>query len=373
MKLKNFSPILFLSSLGAGGISIMGFAFLQYTFLPFFIKNPQGLISLAQIPHGKLSIFNEILFRFLEVKMVIFAILHFVLTAIFIFQFFHWNKNSRYQFFIDPLKNSAFLAIPLSIFMSMNVAIGPIRFFIPTFAKNLQTLMPMAFVFWIILLIVFLWLQIKILHLSFITKFNADKISFGNLLHSFSLLMAAVVGAGIAAMSNNPQIAKIAFLLASIPFSAGIFLFFIKITSVFRNHFGEKDFAEKFLPSILIVIPNLTLMAISIFRFGHFFEKKFNAHLIAFFPAVLVIFFGLSVWYLLFGFTLLKKNFCFEVCQKFTPQNWGLICPIVAFGVLSSFIFSFFPFAFLKLIIIIFIFIAIFLFFKFLKEQFKRK
>ena len=248
MKVKNFSPIFFLASLGAGGIAVMGFAFLQYTFLPFFVENPKGLISFAQIPHGNLSIFNEILFRFLEIKMAAFSILHFVLTAIFIFQFLKWNRNDRREFFENPLKNSAFLAIPLSIFMSMNVAIGPVRFFAPAFAANLQNLIPAAFAVWIFLLGAFLFLQIKILKISFEKKFDADQISFGNLLHSFSLLMAAVVGAGIAALSQNLEIARAAFLISTIPFSAGVFLFFVKIAAIFRNHFGDENFAEKFLP-----------------------------------------------------------------------------------------------------------------------------
>ena len=51
--MKKFSPLLFLASLGAGGISIIPFAFFNYAF-----DHPKGLIKYADITHGQLSMFN---------------------------------------------------------------------------------------------------------------------------------------------------------------------------------------------------------------------------------------------------------------------------------------------------------------------------
>ena len=41
---KNFNPLLFLSALGAGGIAIMPFAFMNYA-----VPHPKGLIALEHV------------------------------------------------------------------------------------------------------------------------------------------------------------------------------------------------------------------------------------------------------------------------------------------------------------------------------------
>lgn len=49
-----FSPLIFLASLGAGGIAVMPFAFLQYTF-----SHGPGLVKIADIGHGTLPLSGE--------------------------------------------------------------------------------------------------------------------------------------------------------------------------------------------------------------------------------------------------------------------------------------------------------------------------
>jgi hypothetical protein len=68
--LKNtFNPLLFLATTGAGGISVGGFILLQY-----MVYSGKGLAILSQIPQTPLNIA-------IEAIMVIFAIIHFVLSA----------------------------------------------------------------------------------------------------------------------------------------------------------------------------------------------------------------------------------------------------------------------------------------------------
>ena len=71
---KDFSPLLFLAALGAGGISVIPFAFLQYTF-----HTGKGLVTYSSVAHNTLSLGQQVLFRSLEAVMIIFTIIHLIL------------------------------------------------------------------------------------------------------------------------------------------------------------------------------------------------------------------------------------------------------------------------------------------------------
>ncbi len=335
-KIKNFSPLSFLASLGAGGIAIIPFAFLQYTF-------PHGpeLVKIADLKHGTLSAGMEFFFRSLEGVMVIFSIIHLILTIVFIKKFLRWRKTESYkEMFESPLSNAALVTPLLSIAMTMNVFIGPIRFFIPSFADNLQGFMFPALVFWIVLWTVLMATEIKLLKISFVKGFDISKITFGWLLHPFALGMVTVVGTGIAAMSRNPSIANLAAFMALISGSMGIFLLLVKLFVIFKSQFGSDGLPEKqFLPSFLIVVPVMTLYSISAFRIGHYLEHAFDFHLSVYFFFVIVLPFAFQIWYLLFGVSLLKDYFKKHFFKKeYHVTQWGLVCPVVAFGVLGSFV-----------------------------------
>lgn len=276
----NFSPLLFLASLGAGGIAVIPFAFFQYT-----IDHGKGLIKYADLAHGTLPLTTEILYRSLEFVMIIFALLHIILTIMFIKKLIRFVKSTNYDNFInDPLKNSAILAPFISFTMTMNIFIGPIRYFIPSFADNLQTFMLPALLFWMLLWILILRMEIKLLRISFINNFDVNKITFGWLLHPFALGMLTVVGTGIAALSANSSIAHTAAFMSMITGSMGFFLLIVKLIAIFKSHFFQNGLPEKqFLPSFLIVIPNITLYAISAFRIGHYLEKHMGYHLDSYF------------------------------------------------------------------------------------------
>lgn len=374
--LDNFTPLIFLASLGAGGIAVMPFAFLQYTFF-----TGDGLIAIKHLMHGSNSLLQESFFRLLESIMIIFSLIHIVLSVVFFIKLFFWLKTKEYNSFVNnPLKNAGILVPFISILMTMNVFIGPIRFFIPWFAENLQLLMFPAFLFWIFLFILLLRLDIKLLKISFIQGFDVDKISFGWLLHPFALSMLSVVGTGIAAMAKNSNIAHLAAFMSLISLSMGIFLFIVKIISIFKSHFNQVGLPQRqFLPSFLMVIPIVTLFAISAFRFGHYLEHQFNYSLGPYFMIITLGAFAFEMWYLFFGLAILKEFFLkYYFKNEYYVTLWGLICPIVAFGVLGSFVYStFLPSIILYIFVLLIILIAIIfyfdLFFRFNNCLFKRK
>ena len=361
MNLKKFNPLMFLMALGAGGISVIPFAFFQYT-----TEHGAGLVTLSQMGHGSLSIIKELLFRSLEFAMAIFAIIHIVLMVGLFKRFNKWKKTDAYKEMLkDPLKNTAILAPFIAIIMTLNVFVGPIRFFIQSFADNLQSFMLPALIAWGIIWIALMKFDMKLLKISFEEDFDVGKISFGWLLHPFALSMLTVTGTGIAALAKSASVAHTAAFMSMVSGTMAAFLLTVKLISIFKSHYAAKGLPERqFLPSFLIVIPNITLLAISAFRIGHYLENNFAMHMGPYFLLVMTIAFAFETWYLLFGLTLLKDYFTKYFFKKeFYVSQWGLVCPIVAYAVLGSFVYKVFvPNALLYLTILGTTLVAVLLF-----------
>ncbi|MBU2510854.1 hypothetical protein KJ966_05935 [bacterium] len=338
MEKNSFSPLSFLASLGAGGIAVVPFAFFQYTY-----HTGKGLITFNQIDHFSLPLLQQLLFYALEIVMVVFAIIHFVLTYQNTKELIGWVKTKEYEkLFNDPLKNAGIMATFLSYFMTMNVFIGPIRFFIPFMSKNLQATMLPALIVGGILWALMMRMEIKLLKTSFVKSFDVSKIHFGWLLHPFALAMGTVTLTGIAAMSKTPNIAHTAASLAFISGSMAFFLLIVKLISIFKSHFAAEGLPDKqFLPSMLIVVPIITLLAISGFRLGHYFERQLGFHTEFLEFAIIAFSFAFETWYLMFGLALLKDYFKKHFFKKeYYITQWGLICPFVAYAVLGSFLYE---------------------------------
>ncbi|PIE45262.1 MAG: hypothetical protein CSA45_03710 [Gammaproteobacteria bacterium] len=338
MKNNHFTPMIFLASLGAGGISVIPFAFLQYV-----IPHGKGLVQRAEIDFASLSAGGALLHYSLDGIMILFAAIHLYLTIVYSGRLWRFIKVDSFKAFMgDPLKNTAILPPFISIVMTMNVFIGPIRYFIPWFADNLQLMMVPALIVWLIIYVLLIMTEIKLLKASFLQRFDIDKISFGWLLHPFALGMLTVTGTGFAALAKSPTVAHTAAFLTMVSGSMGLFLFSIKIFTVFNRYFRNEGLGEKaLLPSFLIVLPNITLYAIALFRWGHYLEHHHSIHLDAYFTLIITGAFAFETWYLLFGIVLLFDYFRKDYFKKeYYVTQWGLICPFVAYAVLASFTYS---------------------------------
>jgi len=151
-------------------------------------------------------------------------------------------------------------------------------------------------------------------------------------------------GTGFAAMAQDPTIANIAAFMTFTSGSVGIFLFFVKLISIFKSHFTMKGMTERqFLPSFLIIIPITTLYAISFFSLGHYFEHQFGFHLQAFSTLIVVVPFAFQTCYFAFGLSMLRDYFKKDFFRKeYYVLLWAFICPFVGCAVLGTFVHKFF-------------------------------
>lgn len=366
--IQNFNPLLFLLSLGAGGIAVAPFAFLQYV----FYEGP-GLVTYSALHSTITSFAQQILFTSLEVIMVLFATIHLIATVILAKKLFVWlRKKQHVSYLQNPLTNAGILAPFISLVMTMNVFIGPLRYFIPALSQNLQQLMLPALIFWGVIWIVLMKVDLRLLKISFEKPFDVNKISFGWLLHPFALAMLSVTGMGIAAMSHTPTIAHTAAFMSVVCATMAAFLLLVKLIAIFKSHFAQQSLPEKqFLPSFLIVVPNITLLALTAFRFAHYVQHNFGFELEGLMFFILLLAFAFETWYLLFGATLLKDYFKRHFFKKeFYVTQWGLVCPVVAYAVLGSFLFAHFvQSSILFTVVFVTILIAVVLFFLLLVRQ----
>jgi len=330
-KSKSFDPIMFLMSLGAGGLSIGLWAFFMFTF-----KHGKGLFNHDQLSQVITSNFQKYLFFSTEVLIIIMAIVHLVTITYLLIKYFKWLKTKDYKNYIsDPLRNNGIMTVFLTITMTFNVIFAIGNHFIFKNGPLFQPIMGPALIGYFILYIFTMGTSIKILKIAFTNTFDFNKIHFGFMMHPFALSMLAVTGFGISAFSKNYIISSIAFFLAFAPWLVAILLTLIKIVTMFQHHFKNNLPDRNFLPSTLIVMPTIMLIFLSLTRIGHYLHNNLKGVEIgpAYYAIVTIIPFVFLFWYGLFSLTLIKDYF--KTYKKFNVTQWGFICPIAAFNVIG--------------------------------------
>ena len=347
---EKFNPLIWLSALGAGGVSIAAFIILQYT-----IWTGKGLANFAAMEQTNLVIF-------LEAIMVVFGFIHLVLTLYYAVAIFKWMKTEKYQEYKEnPLVNAGLMAPMVSLAMSLNVVIGVVRYFSDYMVHNFQAMMLPGFIGFSILWFVIVNEEVLLLSKSFTKGFDMDKIHFGWLLHPFALGMITVTGTGLAAMSHTHWIASTSAFMSLISGTMGMFLMSVKLFSIFKKHFNQEGTLDnQFAPTYIIVIPIITVFAISFFRLGHFAEHALHAeNIAAMMKFGMVTAFAFQVWYFWFGLVMLKDYWTGYFKNTQHVSQWGLICPFVGFVALGAFVFKLFAsylfFQYILLAILVFV------------------
>jgi hypothetical protein len=335
---KEFSPLHFLAAMGAGGIAVAPFAIMQYT-----IPHPKGLITQTQMAnvvdnsHHFLSQWIGVF----EGVMIVFAIIHLILSALFYSKYFKAKANNAYDAMEkNPLTNATLLGPFLAIAMTFNVFIGVVRYFVPWMQENFQALMLPSLIAWLALLIANLFRVMQLLRFNFTHEFDLSKAHFGWMLFPFSLGMTSVVGSGIAALAKNPQIANIAAFGTSVGLMGASFLLIGKLITLFQVHYEKPGLPDRtFLPSLLAVVPILTVLGIASYRLAHYAEVQLGFHMNWVGPVIVGLTFAFQTFYLLFGLVILK-SYLFNEFRKsdYYPSQWALVCPFIAWGVLGAFV-----------------------------------
>ncbi|MGA1931369.1 TsoY family (seleno)protein [Arcobacter sp. YIC-464] len=344
MKLREkFTPMCFLSALGAGGLSVSFFMYLMF------------LVPHEGVP---MATFDFIMPKLLEGTWLSFVI---ALSLIFIlvFAYFHfklliWNtkqfnlfkKSDKYKELVNSNAEITLMTMPLTYAMTINVCFVLGAVFVP----NLWSIVEYMFPFALIGFAAAGYFGLKIFMNYFsrlLIKGDFDFTKNNNLSQMISIFAFAMIAVGFAApgaMSHNITVNAIGIFAAIFFASVSILLLIIKLTMGFKNMF-EHGVSLEASPSLWIILPILTLLGITAIRvtFGlhHSFEATLAKSSLFTLTATIV---SLQVIFGLLGYKVMKQLGYFEKYVNGTdksPVSFALICPGVAFFVFGMFFINF--------------------------------
>lgn len=338
MAKRSFSPLSLLAALGAGGIAVAPFAVMQYLF-----PHPKGLVTRAAMhaPEAGLASWQSALVAPFEAAMLFFAGLHAILLVLLLARFLAASRRGEYEdTSADPLSGAQMLAPHLAIAMLFNVFIGVVRYFVPFLQTAFQDLMLPALIAWLVLLGFTLKGVYQQLGNAFERPFDLHQARFGWMLLPFALGMVSVVGSGIAAMAKAPGVAHVAAFFTLVGGMGALFLLVVKLLTLMQVHYQQPGLPDRHsLPSILAVVPILTVLAVIGFRLAHYAHAQLGMHLEWAGPVIVASVFAFQTFYLGFGFVLMRTYLMRDFWRgEYHPAQWGMVCPFVAWSVLGAFV-----------------------------------
>lgn len=340
---EKFSPMCFLASLGAGGLSVSFFMYLM-----FLVPHPNtpmatyDFIMPALIKGDWLSF----VVAFSLVFIIAFAFLHFKLLIWNTKQYNLYKKTASYQELINSNSQITLMTIPLTFAMTINVCFVIGAVFVPGLWGIVEFLFPFALLGFMV--VGYFALKIFFEYFSrLLIKGDFDFSKNNNLSQMISIFALSMVAVGFAApgaMSHNLVINSIGIFGALFFASLAMLLMLIKLTMGFKNMF-EKGLGLEAAPSIWILIPILTLLGITFIRVSFGLEHNYatplaKSSLFVFTSTIL----SLQIIFGILGYMVMKKMGYFEKyihSEDKSSVSFALICPGVAFFVFGMFFVNF--------------------------------
>lgn len=338
---ENYVPLYFLASVGAGGLAVTFFMYLMFW-----------------VPHkGRpVPIFEDIMAAFATGGTPLKTAIAVAMIGIGFFVFLNlktlfWNlsqysalkKTKRFEELRNSNAETTLLAMPLALAMSVNGLFIAGLVFVPGLWTVVEYLFPLAMIAfavigWIALSIIGDFLG-RVLSKGGVFDVTAHN-SFAQLLPSFALAMTAVGFAAPAAMSHVPWVVAVSLFMSTLLGVAAFIYSIIALATAFNSmlHYGT---AKEAGPTLMIIIPLVTILSILLLRQDHGMHETFNGHSSA---ADTLIFLtrmvSIQFLFLGLGLTVLKrqgywKDFVFG--SKTSPGSYALVCPGVALSVLLQF------------------------------------
>lgn len=336
---EEYSPLYFLASLGAGGLSVS-----IYMYLMFMIKHPKTPLATFDyiFPLIKDGNFISFLVFFNILLVLIFSYIHFRLLFWNIKEYKLFKLTEKYKKLKTTNDEVTLMAIPLTLAMTINVCFVLGAALVPGLWGIVEYLFPFA-------IIAFLSVGIYGLKLygEFITRlvisggFDFENNSnFSQMLATFAFSMVSVGLAAPGAMSHYVGVSAIGLFFS-------IFFMILSITLVLKSMFLAFKSMYKYgvtiesAGSLWMLLPISTLLGISLIRisFGlvHNFDQEPSSSFLFMLSSAIV---SLQVIVGMFGYKVMKTLGYFDkylYSNIKSPSSLGLVCPGVAFFVFGMF------------------------------------
>jgi hypothetical protein len=340
---EKFSPMCFLSALGAGGLSVSFFMYLM-----FLVPHPNSPMATYDFVMPALLKGDWLSFvvAFSLVFIIAFAFLHFKLLIWNTKQYNLFKKTKSFEELINSNSHITLMTIPLTFAMTINVCFVLGAVFVPGLWGFVEYLFPFALLGFVV--VGYFALKIFFEYFSrLLIKGDFDFSKNNNLSQMISIFAFSMIAVGFAApgaMSHNLIINSIGIFAALFFASIAMLLVLIKMTIGFKNIF-ESGLSLEAAPSIWILIPILTLLGITFIRvsFGleHNYATPMNKSSLFIFTSTVL---SLQIIFGILGYMVMKKMGYFEKyihSANKSSVSFALICPGVAFFVFGMFFVNF--------------------------------
>ena len=336
----SYSPLYLLASLGAGGLAVTFFMWLM-----FWVPHPDQPVPVfediaAAFAAGGPAMKAMILAA--AAGIAVFAFLNIRLLVWNLRAMAAWKRSDAFAKFARSNAESQLMALPLALAMAVNVGFILGMVFVPGLWGVVEFLFPLALTAFAAIGVLALRIMGRFLGRVLVEGgFNcAANNSFGQILPAFAFAMVGVGMAAPAALSTVPATAGLGLVLSS------FFLVTAGLIAVVALILGMRAMMEhganaETAPTLMIVIPLVTVLGILTLRQGHGLEVHFGAaHSTAGTLAWLTQLLSVQVVFGLFGLLILARmgyaaRFLFG--RENSPGAYALVCPGVGFAVMVHF------------------------------------
>jgi small-conductance mechanosensitive channel len=336
-----YSPLYFLASLGAGGLSVTFFMFLM-----FWVPHPNQPVPvfediLQAFNTGPTSLQAAIVLAW--VGIATFAFLNIKLLLWNLRAFAGFKQTDAYQTLRQSNGETTLLALPLALAMPVNGLFVVGMVFVPGLWGVVEYLFPLAMI---------AFAAIATLALRMIGAFLgrilaqggafdvAANNSFAQLLPAFAISMSAVGFAAPAAMSTTPATVAVS-LIASTFLGVIAVLYTLLAAATAIGAMLQHGTNREAAPTLMVIVPIVTILSLLLLRQSHGLHTTFDSHsnggeTMVFLARMLSIQFA----FVMLGMVVLRaqgyfKDFVFG--SKTSPGSYALVCPFVAIAVLMQF------------------------------------
>ena len=336
-----YNPLYFLASVGAGGLSVTFFMYLMFWVPHKGRPVPIFEDMLAVMQTGSIGLKIAVVVAWVGIAAMVFLNLKYLIWNL--KQFSAFRKTDAYQTLKNSNAETTLLAMPLALAMAVNGMFVAGLVFVPGLWSIVEILFPFAMA---------AFLVIGILALSYIGDFLGRVLtkggvfdvtahnSFAQMLPSFALAMTAVGFAAPAAMSHNTIVVAVSLVGSTFFGVASIVYGLLALFTAFNSmlHYGT---SKESAPTLMIVIPILTILGIMFMRQTHGLHETFEVHSTAAETMVMLArLIAIQVLFAMLGLTVLArqdywKSFVFG--SETSPGSYALVCPGVALSVLTQF------------------------------------
>lgn len=337
----SYSPLYFLAALGAGGLSVTFFMYLMFWVphegrpVPVFEDIMAAFSGGSPALQGAIIVaaLGILAMTFLNLKLLIW---NFGALA-------RFSKTDAYEKLRNSNAETTLLAGPLATAMSVNALFIVGLVFVPQLWSVIEYLFPLAMIafaalgIWALRLIGdFLG---RVLSQGGVFDVTANN-SFAQLLPAFALAMIGVGFSAPAAMSTVPATVATSLVISTFFAVAALIYTVVALIVAFASML-QHGTAKEAGPTLMVIVPIVTILSILFLRQDHGLHTTFEAHAAAGNTMVwLAQMIAVQVLFLMLGLTVLRRQGYFKdfvLGAKTSPGSYALVCPGVAFAVLLHF------------------------------------